>query len=149
MAFREHYDYVIVGAGSAGCVLANRLSVDPGVSVLLLESGPADSSALIHMPRGIGKILAPGGPLVWSYRATQRRDRGAEDWLKGRTLGGSSSVNGMVYLRGHPQDYDDWAAAGCYGWGWAEMGRCFKEMEDHELGEAQWRGAGTAARRTG
>ncbi len=142
MAFREHYDYIIVGAGSAGCVLANRLSADPAVSVLLLESGPADKSPFIHMPRGIGKILTPGGPLVWSYRATQREGRDSEDWLKGKTLGGSSSVNGMVYLRGHPQDYDDWESGGCEGWGWKDMGRCFKSMEDHELGATDSRGAG-------
>jgi choline dehydrogenase len=141
MALLEHYDYIIVGAGSSGCVLANRLSADPAVSVLLLESGPADKSPMIHMPRGIGKILTVGGPLVWSYRANQRKGRGVEDWLKGRTLGGSSSVNGMVYLRGHPQDYEDWEAAGCDGWGWRDMGRCFKEMEGHELGESAVRGA--------
>lgn len=142
MVLGESYDYIIIGAGSSGCVLANRLSADPGVSVLLLESGVPDKSPLIHMPRGIGKILSPGGPLVWSYRAAQRSDRDSEDWLKGKTLGGSSSVNGMVYLRGHPQDYDDWEAAGCDGWGWQNMGRCFRSMEDHELGAAAWRGTG-------
>ncbi|VVD33611.1 protein of unknown function [Paraburkholderia dioscoreae] len=87
MAFREHYDYVIVGAGSAGCVLANLLSADSGVSVPLLESGPPDRSALIHMPRGIGKILNPGGSLVWSYRAAQRSGRDSEDWSARDAMG--------------------------------------------------------------
>ncbi|MES2263995.1 MAG: GMC family oxidoreductase N-terminal domain-containing protein [Pseudomonadota bacterium] len=139
---KQEYDFIIVGAGSSGCVLANRLSADPALSVLLIESGPADKSALIHMPRGIGKMLNPGNPHVWSYRAVQGPGREAEDWLKGRTLGGSSSVNGMVYLRGHPAEYDAWEAAGCTGWGWKEIGRCYKAMEDHELGEGEWRGSG-------
>jgi choline dehydrogenase len=138
----EEYDYIIVGAGSSGCVLANRLSADPAVSVLLIESGPPDTSALIHMPRGIGKMLTPGNPHVWSYKVMQRAGRGIEDWLKGRTLGGSSSVNGMVYLRGHPAEYDAWQAAGCTGWGWDDIGRCYMAMEDHELGAGKWRGAG-------
>ncbi|PUA18573.1 GMC family oxidoreductase [Glaciimonas sp. PCH181] len=135
------FDYIIVGAGSSGCVLANRLSENPKVSVLLIESGPADKNPLIHMPRGIGKMLTPGSPHVWDYKAAQGEGRADEDWLKGRTLGGSSSVNGMVYLRGHPDEYNDWEAAGCIGWGWKDIGRCYKAMEDHQLGEAEFRGA--------
>jgi choline dehydrogenase len=138
----EPYDFIIVGAGSSGCVLAGELSLDPASRVLLLESGPPDTSPLIHMPRGIGKLLTPGNPHVWSYKAGKGPGRGSEDWMKGRTLGGSSSVNGMVYMRGLPSEYDDWAAAGCEGWGWADLGRLYKAMEDHELGEGEWRGAG-------
>ncbi|EPL11304.1 GMC family oxidoreductase [Pseudomonas sp. CF161] len=136
------YDYIIIGAGSAGCVLANRLSADPQVSVLLIESGPEHSSPLIAMPRGIGKLLSPGNPHVWSYQAARGEGMGDEQWLKGKTLGGSSSVNGMVYVRGAPADYDHWEAQGCVGWGWADMGRQFVALEDHQLGASQWRGVG-------
>jgi choline dehydrogenase len=136
------FDYVIVGAGSAGCVLASELSKDANCSVLLLEAGPADKSPLIRMPRGIGKLLTPPNPNIWHYSVSQGKGRPNEDWVKGRTLGGSSSVNGMVYMRGLPSEYDDWQAMGCEGWGWADIGRCYKAMEDHELGAAQWRGAG-------
>jgi choline dehydrogenase-like flavoprotein len=138
----EAFDYVIVGAGSAGCVLASELSKDPGCRVLLLEAGPADTSPLIHMPRGIGKLLTPPNPNIWHYSISQGKGRPNEDWVKGRTLGGSSSVNGMVYMRGLPSEYDDWEAAGCTGWGWSDIGRCYKKMEDHELGEGPWRGVG-------
>ena len=113
----EIYDYIIVGAGSAGCVLANKLSADPATRVLLVESGPDDTSALIHMPRGIGKLLTAGNRHVWDYKVSPRGNGPEEVWLKGRTVGGSSSVNGMVYVRGAPRDYDHWAALGCTGWG--------------------------------
>ncbi|WP_076590859.1 GMC family oxidoreductase [Herminiimonas arsenitoxidans] len=138
----KEFDYIVVGAGSSGCVLAERLSVDGSKSVLLIESGHLDTSPLIQMPRGIGMMLTPGNPHLWSYKASQGSGRPEEDWLKGRVLGGSSSINGMVYMRGLPSEYDDWEAAGCTGWGWRDIGRCFKEMEDHELGADEWRGAG-------
>jgi choline dehydrogenase-like flavoprotein len=138
----EQYDYIIVGAGSAGCVMANRLSALGTVSVLLIESGPEDKSPMISMPRGIGKLLAPGNPHVWDYKVSRGPGQAEDIWLKGRAIGGSSSINGMVYVRGAPEDYDAWEAAGCSGWGWNNMGRHFVELEDHVLGAAPGRGAG-------
>ena len=139
---QESYDYIIVGAGSSGCVLANRLSADPATRVLLVESGPDNKSPLIRMPRGIGKLLAPGNPHVWDYEVSPGGNRPAETWLKGRAVGGSSSVNGMVYVRGAPMDYDQWQALGCTGWGWDTIGKCFMALEDHALGEGGERGTG-------
>lgn len=140
----DSYDYVIVGAGSSGCVLANRLSADPNVSVALLESGPPDTDPLIAMPRGLGKLHQPSNPNVKFYSAGAGGNRPDETWFKGSTLGGSSAINGLVYVRGAPRDYDGWEQAGCTGWGWRDIGPCFVEMEDHELGasESAWRGAG-------
>jgi choline dehydrogenase len=138
----ERYDYIIVGAGSSGCVLANRLSADPGTRVLLIESGPDDKSPFIHMPRGIGKLLAPGNAHVYAYPVTPAGNQPEEIWLKGRAIGGSSSINGMVYMRGSPQDYDDWEKAGCTGWGWDRIGRQYLALEDHVLGADAWRGTG-------
>jgi choline dehydrogenase-like flavoprotein len=142
------YDFIIVGAGSSGCVLADRLSKEPSARVLLIESGPADKSFLIDMPRGIGQLLRPGDPHVWSYDVRRGGNQRSDLWLKGKTLGGSSSVNGMVYVRGHPKDYDAWAAEGCVGWSWRDVAPTFVAMEDHELGSGVERGVGGPLRIT-
>jgi len=139
---KDQYDYIIVGAGSSGCALANRLSADQNNNVLLVESGPADSNPFIRMPRGVGLILNEGSKVIWSYQADPGGDRAPERWTKGKVIGGSSSVNGMVYVRGAPLDYDNWEALGCEGWGWDQIEKKFIEIEDHELGAGKSRGAG-------
>jgi choline dehydrogenase len=137
----DEYDYVIVGAGPAGCVLANRLSADPGTRVALIEAGPPANHPLVTMPKGFGKLLT-GSPLVQHYRTEPDASGNTHVWARGKTLGGSTSVNGMAYSRGQPEDYDAWAATGVNGWGWAEMLAAFKAIEDHELGADAERGAG-------
>jgi choline dehydrogenase len=134
------FDYIIVGAGSSGSALANRLSAS-GATVLIIESGGSADQALVKMPRGVGKITRPGDPRFWSYKASQGGNRREEEWLKGHIIGGSSSVNGLVYIRGFPSDYDGWLADGCIGWGWNDIGRCFVELEDHVLGGTATRGS--------
>ncbi|MFI5717831.1 GMC family oxidoreductase [Nocardia sp. NPDC051750] len=136
------FDYIIVGAGTAGCVLANRLSADSGVTVLLVEAGEQDTDPLIAVPRGFGELL--GDPTTaWHYPTRPFGPaQQVEYWVRGKVLGGSSSVNGMVYTRGHRADYDALAALGNPGWGWDDMLPVFKAIEDNQFGAAEVRGAG-------
>ncbi|MES2260311.1 MAG: GMC family oxidoreductase N-terminal domain-containing protein [Pseudomonadota bacterium] len=140
----EQWDYIVVGAGSSGCVMAERLSSDPDKRVLLLEAGDADTSPLIHMPKGIGK-LASDPRHAWIFPVGQPRFPGVpatEAWVRGKGLGGSSSINGMIWVRGQPEDYDAWEQRGCAGWGRKEMNAAFQAIEDHELGAGGERGVG-------
>lgn len=136
-------DIIIVGAGSAGCVLAERLSADPRLRVTLIEAGGSDRRLFVQMPLGYGKLYHD--PAVnWNFRAEP--DPGlagqADHWPRGKVLGGSSSINAMVWCRGFPEDYDDWAAAGATGWGWADVLPAYRAIEDWEDGADAFRGAG-------
>lgn len=135
------FDYIIVGAGSAGCALASRLTEDPACRVLLLESGPGDRSPYLHVPAAL--IRAIGNPAFdWCYYAQPDPTRaGRKDmWHAGRVLGGSSAINGMLYVRGAPRDFDAWSAAGCTGWSWDDVAPCFKRLESTPFGDEQVRG---------
>lgn len=137
------YDYIIIGAGSAGCVLANRLSADRRLAVLLLEAGGEDRSIWLRIPLGVGKALMDER-LVWNaYTDPEPELHGNRvHWPSGRVLGGSSSVNGMVFVRGHPAKYDQWRDAGCPGWGFRDVLPYFRKLEDCSFGDRRLRGAG-------
>lgn len=136
------YDYIIIGAGSAGCVLANRLSANPQNRVLLLEAGGPDKRKEVHIPAAFAKLFK--GAEDWNYTTSAEPARGlsAQYWPRGKLLGGSSSMNAMMVVRGHRTDYDGWRAMGNVGWGYADVLPYFKQAEDWELGASAYHGQG-------
>lgn len=123
-------DYIIVGAGSAGCILAERLSADPSISVILLEAGGTDTSPWVSLPIGYAKLtMDPGKTWQYSTEADAGLNGRSVFWPRGRLLGGSGSINAMVYCRGLPGDFDDWDTAGAAGWGWTEVRPVFERLE--------------------
>ena len=136
------YDYVIVGAGSAGCVVAHRLGEDPDVKVAVIEAGPPDDAPEIHMPLAFGPNLTSD----WDWALFSEPEPGLDfrrNYLpRGRVLGGSSSLNAMIYIRGNRADYDEWAALGLEGWGYDDVLPYFKRAEDNERGPSRYHGVG-------
>lgn len=138
----QHFDYVIVGAGSAGCVLANRLSEDPNVKVCLIEAGKKDNSLLVRMPAGVGGLLKSENDYNWGFWTEPQEHMNGRKlyWPRGRGWGGSSSINGMIYIRGHALDYDQWRQSGLRGWGFADVLPYFRMSESYEGGENDYHG---------
>lgn len=137
----ESFDYLIVGAGAAGCVLAYRLSENPHIKVCLIEAGPRDTHPFISMPKGLAKVMSDPKHL-WAY-ASEPDDCTAgqsEVWVRGRVLGGSSSVNGMMYVRGQPADFDEISEMSSEDWSWQHIGPAYAALENHELGADETRG---------
>jgi choline dehydrogenase len=139
----SEFDYVIVGAGSAGCVLANRLTADGKNSVLLLEAGPEDKNLWIHVPLGYGKLFKEK-TVNWMYQTEPEPELGGRQVFqpRGKVLGGSSSINGLLYVRGQHEDYDRWSQRGNSGWGYDDVLPYFKKAEDQQRGGDKYHGAG-------
>jgi choline dehydrogenase len=138
------FDYVIVGAGSAGCVLANRLTEDPNVTVALLEAGGKNDSLLVKMPAGVGNLISTKGATNWGFETVPQQFMDGRRLYqpRGRGWGGSSAINGMIYIRGHARDYDHWRQTGLTGWGYADVLPYFKRAQHHEDGGDAWNGEG-------
>ncbi|MEC5325375.1 GMC family oxidoreductase [Aurantimonas sp. A3-2-R12] len=139
----EEFDYIVAGAGSAGCVLANRLSADPKNRVLLLEGGGKDNWIWFHIP--VGYLFAIGNPRAdWMFKTTSQAGLNgrALNYPRGKTLGGSSAINAMIYMRGQAADYDHWRQLGLAGWGWDDVLEAFKAVEDHVDGPDDFHGTG-------
>ncbi len=136
------FDYIIVGAGSAGCVLANRLSKNPDVNVLLLEAGVPDKRPEIRIPAAFSRLFKTN--VDWAYETEEQVElkNRALFWPRGKVLGGSSSINAMIYVRGHRADYDGWAADGCEGWSFKDVLPYFRRSEDNVRGASDYHGAG-------
>ncbi|TEA78881.1 GMC family oxidoreductase [Allopusillimonas ginsengisoli] len=137
----KRFDYIVIGAGSAGCVLASRLSEDPSVQVLLLEAGPPDTSIWLHLPIGYGKTMWSKKYNWCLYTDPDPNMNGRRIyWPRGKTLGGSSAINGLIYIRGQRQDYDHWAALGNEGWRYEDVLPYFIKSESNERGASQYHG---------
>jgi len=140
----SRFDYVIVGAGSAGCVLASRLTEDPNITVALLEAGGKNESLLVKMPAGVGNLIATKGATNWGFETVPQQflDGRRLYQPRGRGWGGSSAINGMIYIRGHARDYDQWRQTGLTGWGYADVLPYFKRAQHHEDGADAWNAEG-------
>ncbi|GGC77211.1 GMC family oxidoreductase [Chelatococcus reniformis] len=138
----ETFDFIVIGAGSAGCVLANRLSADPRHRVLLLEAGPRDTSMWIHIPAGMQRVFLDTR-INWAYSTEPEPNLNGRTvyWPRGKTLGGSSAINGMAYVRGQPEDYDQWAQSGAKGWSWDDVLPYFRRSESYWGGASRLHGS--------
>ncbi|WP_374221258.1 GMC family oxidoreductase [Variovorax sp. E3] len=139
----EIYDYIIVGAGSAGCVLARSLSENPQNRVLMLEAGPPSDRFWVRTPAGMAKLFSHN-ELNWKYFTEPMPELGGRKmyWPRGKGLGGSSSINGMIFIRGHRRDFDNWRDLGNPGWGYDDVLPFFKSIEHNERGPDEYRGSG-------
>ncbi len=140
----SEYDYIIVGAGSAGCVLANRLSADPSIKVCLIEAGKKDTSLMVRMPAGVGQLISKANDMNWAFwtEPQQHMEGRKLFWPRGKGWGGSSSINGMIYIRGHARDYDQWRQMGLTGWGYEDVLPYFRKSEHREAGDDPYHGSG-------